>query len=294
MKTLVTGATGFLGRYVVDYLLSLDHAVIATAAGSMEKANELFHQPKNLKYIQKNLNDREENYFLFFEKPDRVIHLSWEGLPNYRELFHIERNLPSNYYFVKNMVSHGLDNITITGTCFEYGLLEGCLSEDMDTRPATNYGLAKDTLRKFVEALQKEFTFNFKWLRLFYPFGAGQGPNSLYSQMENAVSAKNTTFNMSAGEQLRDYLPVKMIAEYIVKAALQDKIGGIINCCGGKPIAVRSFVENYFKERHYPIELNLGYYPYSDYEPLAFWGDTRKLMTLLAAGESSIMKKEEI
>jgi dTDP-6-deoxy-L-talose 4-dehydrogenase (NAD+) len=266
---------------VVNYLLSLDHTIIATASRSIEKAGGFFPQSQNLKYIQKNLNDREENYFSFFEKPDRVIHLSWEGLPNYKELFHIERNLPSNYYFIKNMVSHGLDNITITGTCFEYGLLEGYLSENMDTRPVTNYGLAKDTLRKFVEALQKEIAFNFKWLRLFYPFGAGQGSNSLYSQMENAVSCKSAVFNMSAGEQLRDYLPVKKMAEYIVKAALQDEVSGIINCCGGKPMAIRSFVENYFKEHDYPIELNLGYYPYSDYEPLAFWGDTRKLMTFL-------------
>jgi dTDP-6-deoxy-L-talose 4-dehydrogenase (NAD+) len=175
------------------------------------------------------------------------------------------------------MVGSGLDNITITGTCFEYGLLEGCLTEDMDTRPATTYGLAKDTLRKFVEALQNTFSFKFKWLRLFYPFGPGQGPKSLYGQMESAVAAKNEEFNMSAGEQLRDYLPVEKMAGYIVKTALQDEINGVINCCSGKPISVRTFVENYFKEHNHLINLNLGYYPYPDYEPFAFWGDIGKL-----------------
>jgi dTDP-6-deoxy-L-talose 4-dehydrogenase (NAD+) len=277
MKILVTGATGFLGRYVVKSLLLSGHTVIATASRSKENAGELLSQSKNLKYIQKDLNDREENYYSFFEEPERVIHLSWQGLPNYKELFHIERNLPSNYYFIKNLVSNGLGSITITGTCFEYGLLEGCLTEDMNTRPVTNYGLAKDTLRKFTEALQKNFTFNFKWLRLFYPFGPGQGPKSLYSQMENAVSTQSKEFNMSAGEQLRDYLPVEKMAGCIAKAALQDNVSGVINCCSGKPISVRTFVENYFKDHDYSIKLNLGHYPYPDYEPLAFWGDINKL-----------------
>jgi dTDP-6-deoxy-L-talose 4-dehydrogenase (NAD+) len=285
MKILVTGATGFLGCHVVKSLLLLGHTVIATGSRTKENAGELFSQSKDLRYMQKDLNDREEDYYLFFERPERVIHLSWQGLPNYKELFHIERNLPSNYYFIKNMVSNGLDNITITGTCFEYGLLEGCLSEDMDTRPATNYGLAKDTLRKFTEALKKNFSFNFKWLRLFYPFGPGQGQKSLYSQMENAVAAKNSTFNMSAGEQLRDYLFVKKMADCITRTALQDEIGGVINCCSGKPVSVRTLVENYFKEHNHPIELNLGYYPYPDYEPLAFWGDVKKLTRAIGTVE---------
>jgi dTDP-6-deoxy-L-talose 4-dehydrogenase (NAD+) len=284
VKILVTGATGFLGSHVVKNILVHGHTVIATSR-NRENTEELFPQSKNLKYIQKDLNDKEENYYMFFECPERVIHLSWQGLPRYNELFHIEQNLSANYYFIKNMVGHGLANITITGTCFEYGLLEGCLAENMDTRPVTIYGLAKDTLRKFVETLQKKYGFSLKWLRLFYPFGEGQGSKSLYSQMKDAVFSKQKEFDMSAGEQIRDYLPAEKMAEYIVKTALQDTIGGVINCCSGKPISVRNFVENYFKEHNHPIKLNLGYYPYLDYEPLAFWGDTEKLTTAIGTLE---------
>ena len=82
---------------------------------------------------------------------------------------------------------------------------------------------------------------------------------------------------MSGGEQLRDYLPVEKVAEYIVKISLQDKIGGVINCCSGEPIPIRKLVENYLIEKNKNIKLNLGYYPYPEYEPMAFWGDTNKL-----------------
>ena len=30
-------------------------------------------------------------------------------------------------------------------------------------------------------------------------------------------------------------------------------------------------------ENNWNIKLNLGYYPYLDYEPMAFWGDRKKL-----------------
>ena len=40
-------------------------------------------------------------------------------------------------------------------------------------------------------------------------------------------------------------------------------------------------VQNYLDEHSAKIKLNLGYYPYPDYEPFAFWGDTKKLNTAL-------------
>jgi dTDP-6-deoxy-L-talose 4-dehydrogenase (NAD+) len=206
-----------------------------------------------------------------------IIHLSWQGLPNYKELFHFEKNLPNNYYFLKNMVESGCKKVVVIGTCFEYGMQSGLLKEDLETKPDNPYALAKDTLRKYLEQLQKQVDFNLKWIRLFYIYGKGQNPNSILSQLEVALENGEKVFNMSGGEQLRDYLPVKKVAEYIVKISLQDKINGIINCCSGKSISIRKLVENYLTKNNKSIELNLGYYPYSDYEPMAFWGDDELL-----------------
>jgi len=282
MKILVTGATGFIGRHIVDYLFSSGkYEIITTATKSREEAESLYPVLKNTTYISKNLNDKEENYFSFFHNPDNVIHLSWEGLPNYNELFHIERNLPANFYFINNMIQNGLSDIAVAGTCFEYGLQNGCLNEEMHTAPVTVYGQAKDTLRKFIELLHKTYNFNMKWARFFYLYGEGQGKKTLYGQMEEAVKNNQKEFNMSLGEQLRDYITISQAAEYISKIALQNEITGIINCCSGKPISVRRFVENFFNERGVQIKLNLGYYPYPEFEPLAFWGDAGKLEKIL-------------
>jgi len=112
-------------------------------------------------------------------------------------------------------------------------------------------------------------------------YGEGQSEKSLLSQLETAIKKGEKRFNMSGGEQLRDYLPVEKVAEYIVAIALQDKVKGIINCCSGKPLSVRKLVEKYLEEKGYCIELNLGYYPYPDYEPMEFWGNNTKLQSVL-------------
>ena len=112
-------------------------------------------------------------------------------------------------------------------------------------------------------------------------YGKGQSPSSILSQLNASLEMGAKVFNMSVGEQLRDYLPVEQVAEYIVKISMQDKISGVINCCSGKPISIRKLVENYLIKINKHIELNLGYYPFPDYEPMFFWGDDNKLNKVL-------------
>lgn len=282
MKVLVTGATGFIGRYVVNELLSSGCHIIATSR-NQDKARS-YKWYSRVQYIPCDLNEASENFFQFFQRPDLLIHLAWEGLPNYTDLFHLEKNLFSNYRFLKNMVEHGLKSMLVAGTCFEYGMQSGALKETMITIPNNPYGLAKDTLRKFLEQLQQKYRFLFKWLRLFYIYGESQSEQSLLSQLEKAIRKGKKRFNMSGGEQVRDYLPVEKVAEYIVKVSMQDKVSGIINCCSGVPVSIRKLVEDYLEKKQKSIHLNLGYYSYPDYEPMAFWGCDKKLQIALKEG----------
>jgi len=286
-RILVTGATGFIGRYVIDRLLAEGHTVIATSAHE-DRAR---HAPwiDKVTYIPFDLADVNASaeggpavdLYRFFGEPDRLIHLAWEGLPNYKSAFHLEINYPRHFAFLNNMVRHGLDDLTVTGTCLEYGLQEGCLSETLPARPGNPYALAKDRLRESLELLCLEKPFVLKWARLFYMYGKGQASGSLIAQLDKALANGETVFNMSGGEQVRDYLPVERLAEYLVRIALQDKVSGIINCCSGTEITVRQLVHDYLKARGKDITLNYGYYPYPDYEPMRFWGDNSRLKTIL-------------
>jgi nucleoside-diphosphate-sugar epimerase len=290
-KVLVTGATGFIGNYVIKELLLRDCMVIATSSNETKaKKAEWYPQVKYIPFNLKEFNDTV-NYYSFFQEPDLLIHLAWEGLPNYKAASHVEENVPRHLAFLKNIISNGLKDMLVTGTCFEYGMKEGCLEEDIETEPANSYAAAKDQLRHELEVLAIENQIHFKWVRLFYMYGKGQSVNSLFSQLDKALANEEPVFNMSGGEQERDYLPVEEVAVNIVTISLQNKVEGIINCCSGKPIAVKDLVQQYLAEKKATIKLNLGFYPYTDYEPMKFWGDNNKLKSITSNDQMSINRK---
>jgi dTDP-6-deoxy-L-talose 4-dehydrogenase (NAD+) len=192
-------------------------------------------------------------------------------------LHHFEEELPAHYRFLKALVEAGLKNLLVTGTCSEYGMQSGPLSENMETQPVNPYGFAKDTLRRQLEYLQRVIPFSLTWTRLFYLYGEGQAENSLLPQLKRAVERGDRVFNMSGGEQLRDYLPISEVAKYIVSLAMTRCDNGVVNVCSGQPISVRKLVEGWIRENGWSIDLSLGQYPYPDYEPMAFWGDQNKM-----------------
>ena len=287
MKILVTGASGFVGNHVVNYLLSQNHTVVATSRDKLKAQEKEWYD--KVKYVPFDISNfsRDANLFTQFGKPDVLIHLAWDGLPNYLDTIHIEKNLFSHYQFLKNYIESGGNHIVVTGTCLEYGMQNGPLKEDFTPMPDCSYAVAKDSLRRFIVELQKKHTsLTFQWMRLFYIYGEGQSCKALIPQLEAAIINGDTVFNMSGGEQLRDYLPVKKVAELISKVALQKDILGIINCCSGIPISVRKFIENFLILNKYAIDINFGYYAYPNYEPLAFWGNIDKLNKIINNEES--------
>lgn len=282
MKTvLVSGATGFIGNYVVQELLRRGHQVVATSSNIKNAQKIVWFDKVIFKVFNLRSFDGTIDYFDFFGKPDLMIHLAWEGLPNYKDEFHITENLPAHISLLQNMGRNGLKDLAVTGTCLEYGMQEGCLSEVLKCEPANPYAIAKNKLRISMERFALDNDLNFKWIRLFYIYGKGQNGHSLFSQLDRAIINKEPVFNMSGGEQVRDYLPIEIVAKYICDISLQNKIQGIINCCSGQPVKISDMVEKFVREKESKIKLNKGFYPYPDYEPMAFWGDNSKLKKVI-------------
>lgn len=274
----VTGASGFIGRYVAKELERRGiEATLISRTRSPDEANGRFRT------VQLDISD-ESSFDGLYEKigcPKTMLHLAWAGLPNYESNRHFEVELPVQYRFLDTLLSQGLKRVVVAGTCLEYGNVSGPLREDAVPVPQTPYGFAKDSLRRMLQFRQTAQPFELVWGRLFYLFGEGQNPKSLYSQLQAAVAARATVFPMSQGEQLRDFSDVSDVARMLVTLCLGSQDHGIVNVCSGRPRSVRSIVEGWIKESDWTIVPDLGRYPYPAYEPLAFWGDTTKLQRII-------------
>lgn len=244
MKICIIGGTGFIGNNLIPKLISEGHQVIVTgrsksSAKKFSWYNEVLFFELDIRY------EISDNTFNEIANVDKLIYLAWDGLPNYNSLNHIENNLFNNYFIIKKLIQLGLKDLLVLGTCFEYGMRDGCLNTSLITNPVNSYAIAKDSLRKFIFLLKNEYKFEIKWVRLFYVYGKGQNENSLIPMLLKAVENKEKLFNMSSGEQIRDYLTVDEVCEKLIHLTLLNNESGIYNCCSGIPISVRRFVEDY-------------------------------------------------
>lgn len=278
MRVLVTGASGFVGRHVVAALLEGGHEVVAL--GRERGRARALPWAGRVEFVECDLHRDFGPAIDIAQHCGALVHLAWPGLPNYRDDFHIDRNLPADLAFLKAAVRAGVGQVQVAGTCLEYGLQYGPLAEAAETRPTTPYGLAKDTLRKALQLMQKTQPFCLQWLRLFYLYGQGQNPGSLLAQLDRAIDRGRESFDMSPGDQLRDYLDIEAAAAIFARLLERPDCQGVINVCSGQPISVRELAERRCRERQASLRLNRGRYAYPDYEPLAFWGVPAKLAAL--------------
>jgi len=274
MRIAVTGASGFVGRHVLRALADAPETQVVATSRSAPNASWL---PPGMTHVAIDLADPPANAFAQLGMPDVLIHLAWSGLPNYLSKHHYETELPRQYAFLRQLVDSGLRALVCSGTCFEYGMQSGALDEAMPADPRNPYGFAKDALRRQLQFLVAEQNFAWTWARLFYMYGEGQAPNSLYSQFIAAGQRGDDEFRMSGGEQLRDFLHVRDVAHCLVALARHEGGAGIVNISSGRPTSVRSLVEGWCESLGMPMKLALGHYPYPTYEPMAFWGSNDKL-----------------
>lgn len=273
---IVTGATGFVGSHVVEAALASGRTVVALGR-DREKA-QAARWAGRAEFFALDLHSSNTLGDPPWAEAEAVLHLAWPGLPHYRAEEHVTRHLPNDAKFLAQIQELGARRVVIAGTCLEYGLRSGALSEAMSCDPILPYPIAKNALRQLL--LSTPQTAEIAWARLFYVFGDGQNPKSLLPLLDAAIDRGDARFPMSGGEQLRDYLPVEEVAARLVRLATTAGATGVFNICAGEPTSVRRLVERRISERGADIELELGAFPYPNYEPMAFWGDAARFSAI--------------
>lgn len=271
MNILLTGANGYIGRNLIPSLIKNKHHIYILTRNKLKLKN--FTWFKKVIVIERDFynSDIEEikNQLINI---DCFIHLSWMNLPNYNDPIHVNENLPKEKNFLIKILKMRIKKLIVAGTCMEYGMVNGEVSEITKTNPSSQYGIAKDQLRIFLESLQSsDYEFSLTWLRLFYVFGNDQPERFIIPQLEKAISNNEKYFKMSHGNQVRDFIHIQKVVEKIIYV-LENNLKGIVNISSGKPLSLFDFINNRKKELNSKINLDRGCFEVPSYEPEEFWG----------------------
>ena len=276
MKIAITGATGFIGQHVRNVLAKTDNDVVLVVR-HVERVGD---KSAREEIVAADLSQARTDWFELFGRPDVVLHLAWGGLPNYMDCYHVDVELPTQLRFLTALINSGLKKLVVTGTCYEYGISRGALSEDQETNPNTPYGIAKDRLRKELFELRSTQHFDLTWARIFYPYGEGQSERSIYSQLTRAISNNEKEFAIGSGTQMLDFIQVTTVAKALLAFVTEIKGIGLINVGSGEPQTVIEFVERLICRFESNIVPKVGVINDREYESISFWSDNNLLDSL--------------
>lgn len=265
---LVTGANGYIGRNVVNYLIENNMNVIATDISLNNLKND-----ERIKKIEIDVFKNTEYFLSNLKNIDTCIHLAWRNGFIHNSLTHLE-DISLHYKFLSSLYEFGINNINVIGTMHEIGYWEGEVNNDTITNPISLYGIAKNSLRQSLKILaDTDKSLLIKWLRVFYIQGDDKNNNSIFSKILQKEEEGALTFPFTTGKNKYDFINIKTLAEMISKSSLQTKITGIINCCSGNPVSLKEKVESFLKENNLKIKLEYGVYPDREYDSPAIWGN---------------------
>lgn len=274
MKTiLVTGAAGYIGRHVVKTALDMGHRVIAAdfAFKGVDERAEFCDVP---------LFSGDKNIYKALGSPDVCIHLAWRDGFRHNASSHM-KDLSSHVVFCNNMAAGGLPLLTVMGTMHEVGYWEGAITADTPCAPQSQYGIAKNALRQSLMISLPAAGCRLHWLRAYYITGDEAHGSSIFAKITQAELDGKKTFPFTTGKNKYDFIDVDRLAQMIVAASVQDKVGGIINVCTGQPQPLADRVEQFLREKQYKIRLDYGAFPDRPYDSPGVWGDPAQINAIL-------------
>lgn len=262
-KIIITGATSFIGRHLVEELLQ-NYKVIAIVRPNSEKMQFL---PKSdrLTIIQLDMNEYDKISEIIKEQGDIFVHLAWEGTRGEsRNNEKIQRdNLENSLNALKCAVELNVKTFISAGSQAEYGpwIKEYTLSEEEKAYPNTEYGKFKLLFYQKAEKFCKEKNIKFVEPRFFSLYGPGDFDGTMIiSTLKKMV--KGEECNFTEAMQKWDFLYIDDAISGLRILMNPSVPGGIYNFGYGEDFPLKSYIERMHQMTGKKSQLNFGVVPY--------------------------------
>ncbi len=236
-RVLVTGATGFIGRYSLARLLESGYEVHAVSNQQSPTARD------GVTWHRADLLDLESIAPLMARvQPTHLLHFAWYAVPG--KYWTAPENLGwvrATASLMQAFTDCGGQRAVMAGTCAEYDWkFDYCSELFTPCRPATVYGACKHSAHVLLDAWSAQEGISSAWGRIFFLYGPGEYPSRLVPSVINSL-LRNEPARCTHGKQLRDFMYVKDVAAAFV-ALLNSDVRGAINIASGNALPLKDLI----------------------------------------------------
>ena len=272
MRVLLTGGSGFVGRYVLKALLHQRTEVVVVGRTRPQPA---------VPFIESDLLSVSEFRPLLQQlRPTHLLHLAWYA--EHGKYLTSPLNLrwaEATTRLVEAFCAAGGQQVVIAGTCAEYDWTHGyCREDGTPLNPATLYGAAKDATRRLSMAVCSQHQVPCAWGRIFLPYGYGESTSRLIPSLIDVFRGGREPFGVNA-TAYRDFLHASDVAEGFVRL-LTTGASGAYNMCSGEPVRLAEVVRTLASSLGADPESVLALTTERPGEPPLLVGDNLKLKAL--------------
>lgn len=273
MKIALTGGTGFIGSHFLKQALAAGHTVTAIRRSHASQPRiTIDRQPEWLDGQLDEVTAEElHGCNVLVHLAAHSVQYPFDTLANC-----LRWNLIAVLALFEQARLAGICRFVVAGSCFEYGRSGEryeLIPTDAPLEPTNSYAVSKAAACIALCQWAEERQLSLEILRVFHVYGEGEAESRFWPSLRRAALA-GVDFPMTAGEQIRDFIPVERVAYSFLRKATDEPIKDsnfhIYNLGTGKPLSLLSFAVGCWVNWNATGRLMNGVVPYRSNECMRY------------------------
>lgn len=254
MKTVfVTGAEGFAGRHLVNFLTKQNIEVVG---GVRNRARKLAFEKQYGKALVCDVSDAiNVARCIASVKPDGIVHLASTSQTEFAadEPLNAYQSIVTAWANVLDAVRRTVprSRVLLVSACDVYGNAGSNgqpINESTPAQPVNTFGSLKAAAEQIAQTFFRNYHLNMSIARPFYFTGSGQSDSSLLTTIARRISTWNAStdgnsFRVPDLDGRRDLMHVCDVVEGFFKLLCDGKPNETYNVCSGNTWTTRQFCE---------------------------------------------------